>query len=85
MERVPARARGELSRWMIEPRVGVFIGHVNALVRDKLWERCCENADGGSVLQAWTTNNEQHFTVRVYGEPTRDVIDYEGVWLVRRK
>ena len=30
LERVPATLRGELSRWMIEPRTGVFVGKVSA-------------------------------------------------------
>lgn len=84
LERVPSRARGELSRWMIEPKAGVFVGHVNAMVRDKLWERCCETAEGGSVVQIWSTNNEQRFAVRTYGNPGRSMVEYEGIWLVRR-
>ena len=39
LERVPASLRGELSRWMLEARAGVFIGDVTAMVRDKLWEK----------------------------------------------
>lgn len=84
LERVPTRVRGDLSRWLIEPRAGVFVGHVNAMVRDKLWERCCETADGGAVIQIWSTNNEQRFAVRTYGDPTRTMVEYEGIWLVRR-
>ena len=38
MEHVPPSLRGKLSRWMIEPRAGVFVGSISAMVREKLWE-----------------------------------------------
>ena len=41
MESVPVSLRGELSRWLIEPHPGVFLGHLTAMVRDRLWERAC--------------------------------------------
>ena len=65
LQAVPARVRGELSRWMLEPYPGVFIGHVSARVRDRLWQKCCQNCGSGGVFQAWTTNNEQHYAMRV--------------------
>ncbi|MEI7990087.1 MAG: type I-E CRISPR-associated endoribonuclease Cas2e, partial [Chloroflexota bacterium] len=40
LEQVSKSARGELSRWLIEAKPGVYIGHVSALVRDLLWEKC---------------------------------------------
>lgn len=85
LERVPASVRGELSRWLIEPHPGVFIGYVNAMVREKLWEKCCKKCRDGGVIQMWSTNNEQRFDIRVYGETKREIVDYEGLRLVRRK
>ena len=41
LERVPVSLRGELTRWLVEPRAGVFAGRISAGVRDKLWERAC--------------------------------------------
>jgi CRISPR-associated protein Cas2 len=84
MENVPVGLRGELSRWLIEPQSGVFVGKVSALVRDKLWEMCCDGCEGGGVIQIWSTNTEQKFAVRVFGQTRREIIDYEGVQLVRR-
>lgn len=84
MENVPIGMRGELSRWLIEPRAGVFIGHVTALVRDKLWEKCCNAIETGGIIQIWSTNNEQKFDVRVFGDMRREIVDYEGLRLVRR-
>ena len=85
MERVPVGLRGELSRWLIEPHPGVFVGHVSALVRDKLWELVCAGSAGGGIIQLWSTNNEQRFDVRVFGDTRRDIVDYDGIKLVRRR
>jgi len=41
LECVPESLRGELSRWLLEPKAGVFVGTVTATVRERLWERVC--------------------------------------------
>ena len=82
LERVNGRLRGELSRWLIEPHTGVFVGHVNAMVRDRLWEKCCKGSELGGVVQMWSTNNEQHFQIRMWGFTTRRVVDFEGLQLI---
>ncbi len=83
LEKVPASLRGSLSRWMIEPHTGVFVGHVSALVRDLLWEKCCSAKGVGGILQIWTTNNEQHFSMRSFGNTKRLIEDYEGMQLIK--
>jgi len=83
LERVPPSLRGELTRWLVEPHPGVFVGHVNALVREKLWEKCCEAKRTGGVVQAWSTNTEQRFAMQVAGDTKRTVVDYDGLQLVR--
>lgn len=85
MENVPPGLRGELSRWLLEPKAGVFVGHVNAVVRDLLWEMCCKACKDGGVIQMWSTNNEQRFAVRTYGVTRRDIVNFEGLHLVRRE
>lgn len=83
LERVPPSLRGELSRWLIEPKAGVFIGHVNARVRDKLWKMCCGRLRGGSIIQAWSTNNEQRMEIRSRGIEGREIVDMQGLKLVK--
>jgi CRISPR-associated protein Cas2 len=83
LETVPLRLRGELSRWLIEPHPGIFVGHVNALVRDRLWEKCCKGAKEGGVWQLWSTNNEQKFQMRAHGNTRREIVDFDGVQLIR--
>ena len=81
-ETVPVSLRGTLSRWMVEPSRNVFVGHVSALVRDQLWEKCCSKLKGGGLVQVWSTNNEQHYKMRTFGETRRTIIDDEGLQLV---
>jgi CRISPR-associated protein Cas2 len=83
LKKAPACLRGELTRWLLEPRSGVFVGHVSALVRDLLWKKCCEKEVAGGVLQIWTTNNEQHFKMRVHGNTDRSVVELEGLQLIK--
>jgi CRISPR-associated protein Cas2 len=84
LEKVPTSLRGELTRWLIEPRPGVFVGHVSALVRDKLWEKCANKMGQGGMIQIWSTNTEQRFAVRSWGQTDREIVNMEGLWLVRK-
>lgn len=83
LEKVPTSLRGELTRWLIEPHSGVFVGHVSAMVRDKLWEKCCAKVNEGGAIQLWATNNEQRFAIRTFGLTKREVVDFEGLQLIR--
>jgi CRISPR-associated protein Cas2 len=85
LEKVPTSLRGELTRWLIEPHPGVFVGHVSALVRDKLWEKCVKKLGDGGMIQMWSTNTEQRFAIRSWGQTGREIVDMEGLWLVRKK
>jgi CRISPR-associated protein Cas2 len=83
LESVPTALHGELNRWLFEPHAGVFVGHLSALVRDRLWEKCCPTGKEGGVLQLWSTNNEQRFALRTFGTTCRDLVDFEGLQLIR--
>lgn len=84
LERVPPSLRGELSRWMVEPQAGVFVGNVTALVRDKLWERACGGSRGGSALMLYSTNNEQGYGFQLWGAPDYHPEEFEGLLLIRK-
>lgn len=83
LENVPSALRGELTRWMIEPRTGVFVGHLSARVRDKLWQKCSERVREGGVVQIWSTNTEQHFSLRMFGDTSRTLVVEEGLQLIK--
>jgi len=83
LERMTPALRGELTRWLIEPHTGVFVGHVNAMVRERLWIKCSKlTGSVGGIVQIWTTNTEQHFAMRMYGMTQRSVLELEGIQLV---
>jgi|SRR5690606_3132293 CRISPR-associated protein Cas2 len=82
LEKVPTGLRGELSRWLVEPRTGVFVGHVSAMVRDRLWDKCRKSRSAGGVLQIWSMNNEQRFEMRACGNTSRSIVDFDGLQLV---
>lgn len=97
LERVTPSLRGELTRWLLELRPGVFVGQVSAMVRDGLWEEVCAGLErrrpkggpherGGEpsgAMLVYSTNTEQGFALRTHGHPTRRVVDFEGLSLVR--
>lgn len=83
VERAPVSLRGELTRWLIEPHPGVFVGHLSAMVRERLWDKCCRQVKQGGIVLAWSTNNEQRFQLRTYGDTRREVVDFEGLNLIR--
>lgn len=83
LERVPASLRGELTRWMLEPKAGVFVGTISSMVRDKLWDKVCQGSKGGACLLVHKAANEQGFAMRSWGETSRVIAQYEGLYLVR--
>ena len=83
LERVPPGLRGELTRWLLEPQAGVFVGRVSALVRERLWEKACAQARDGGCLILYSSDNEQGFNVRTWGRTDRSIDDFEGLFLVR--
>ena len=83
LERVPAGLRGDLNRWMVEPRAGTFVGVLPARVRDRLWDKACAEARDGSCTMIVRAQNEQGFAVRVHNEPSRNLVDFDGLCLVR--
>lgn len=85
VEKVKPSARGELSRWLLEPHPGVFVGHVSAMVRERLWDKVCKVCTEGGVILIWSTNTEQRFDMRMHGTPGREVVDLEGIKLILQR
>ena len=71
LEKVPVSLRGELTRWLLELKAGVFVGRVSALVRDLLWEQVEEKLKQGGGFLVYPTDNEQGFVVRQVGVTNR--------------
>jgi CRISPR-associated protein Cas2 len=83
LETVPPSLRGNLGKWLLEIKSGCFVGKVNALVRERLWERCLQHSRGGAVIQIWSAPNEQGFEIRCDNLKGRELADYDGINLIR--
>ena len=76
--------RGYLTRWMLEIRAGVFVGRVSARVRELLWARIeAKRGDAAAVMLA-SAPTEQGFKLWTGGSRSREIIDMDGLFLVRR-
>lgn len=84
VERASASLRGELTRWLLEPKAGVFIGSVSGMVRQKLWEKTCRSVGEGACMMIWDSNTEQGFRFDFWNNTSRIVTDWEGLKLVTR-
>ena len=76
--------RGKLSMWFLEIKTGVFVGHVSAMVRDKLWDWVNSQPKLGGCIQVFPSNTEQHFSIRQAGATSRKVLHEEGLYLVAK-
>ncbi|NLU36785.1 MAG: type I-E CRISPR-associated endoribonuclease Cas2 [Clostridiales bacterium] len=79
----PPSLRGDLTKWLQEVNTNVFVGHLNARVRDQLWERILKNAKSGRVTMVFRANNEQRMDFRVHNT-TWEPIDFDGLKLMLR-
>ena len=73
--------RGELTRWLVQPKAGVFVGNIPARVRDLLWERVNRSLRDGAATMIHSDDTEQGFSVRILGDPSRVMTDFDGLFL----
>ena len=83
LENAKPSLRGEISRWLFEIKAGVFAGRISALVRDEFWTLVEENLCIGSAGMLYPQRNEQGFDARMLGNPSRTLVDIEGILLVK--
>lgn len=75
--------RGEITRWLIEAKAGVFVGNASSEVREKLWERVQNSkSDNASALLVYKDNTEQGYSMKMSGNPRRYIVDFEGLSFV---
>ena len=84
LEKVPASLRGELTRWLLETKTGVFVGRVSAQVRDLLWEMVEDKLKQGGGFLVHQSDGEQGFSMRQVGVTKRGLVDFEGLTLICR-
>jgi CRISPR-associated protein Cas2 len=81
---VPNYVRGALTRWMIEPTPGFYVGTLSARVRDELWLAVSGSVGDGAATCVYPhADREQRFIVRTAGTRRRTVIDLDGLQLIQ--
>lgn len=81
-ERIPNRIRGELMKWMLQIKPGVFIGTLSKRIGEKLWTKIQNSLRTGGAFWVISTNNEQKFNIHSCGETRWSVQDYDGLHLI---
>ncbi|WP_294449636.1 type I-E CRISPR-associated endoribonuclease Cas2e [uncultured Ruminococcus sp.] len=82
MTNCPPKLRGDLSKWLLEINTGVYVGNVNARVRELIWKRVCENIKDGQATMVFPANNEQHMDFYVHNTSWQPV-DLDGIKLMK--
>lgn len=79
----PSKLRGDLSKWFFEINTGVYVGKVSARVRERIWERICENIKHGQATMVYSSSGEQKMEFHVHNTSWK-IVDYDGIKLMQR-
>ncbi|MFF0446700.1 type I-E CRISPR-associated endoribonuclease Cas2e [Streptomyces sp. NPDC004609] len=79
---VPDHVRGALTRWMIEPAPGLYVGTLSTRVRDELWSIIRASIGPGAATLIHPAANEQGFTLHTAGDRRRIPVDFDGLTLI---
>lgn len=87
---VENRYRGFLTSIMLEIAPGVYIApNLSASVRERAWQVLTgwwENLGKGSIVMVWRNKKAVgNLSINVIGEAPKDIVDADGVLLVRRR
>jgi CRISPR-associated protein Cas2 len=84
LENPPPRLRGTLSRWGVEIRAGLYVGGGSVKLRDALWEHVVSLSHyDTSAIMVCDDTGPQGFSIRTHGPNRREVVDVDGLSLVR--
>lgn len=75
---VPPRLEGWLSRFLTEAAPGLFVGRINAKVREELWRRVEQDLGEGSAVMAWPGGKDPDVSLAYLGTSRRRPFDAEG-------
>jgi len=79
---VPPHVRGALSRWMLEPAPGLYVGTLSAKVRVELWAVVAASVGDGAAVLICPADNEQRFALQTAGERRRIPVDVDGLLMI---
>lgn len=83
MENMPDGFRGELTKWLLEAKAGVFVGNISAAVRERIWDKVRQQTGIGAALIIYSADTEQGFCIEMHKNPRRSVVDLEGILLIK--
>lgn len=78
----PPSLRGDLTKWMQEIAVGVYIGNFNVKIREELWARVKESIGKGQATLSYGHRNELGYRFDTFNTERRS-IDFDGIQLVQ--
>lgn len=81
MNSCPPKLRGDLTKWLFEIHTGVYVGQINAKIREMLWNRICQNIKDGQAVMVYSFANEQHLEFRTHNTSWK-VRDFDGIKLM---
>ena len=79
LETAPASLKGELPRWLVQVRPGIFVGRPGKRIRDEFRTKACGRIEMGTVTQLWTSRCEQGYLYRQHGVKEQIWLDFEGL------
>lgn len=82
IQAVTPALRGTLTRWMLEPSPGVFVGPLPARVRSEVWKMITSSTEGHATFVS-PANNEQGYALQTHGPQRRLPQDFDGLTLIR--
>lgn len=77
----PNSLRGDLTKWMQEIAVGVYVGNFNSRIREKLWKRVTESIGKGQATMSFAARNEIGYDFLMH-QAHRQTINNDGIPLV---
>lgn len=78
VSKCPNRLRGDLTKWLYCVGSGLYVGDVNARIREYLWSRVVDDIENGSAIMAYDANTESGLEVRLHGTEL-SMRDYDGL------
>lgn len=83
LENAPQKLRGILSRYCLEVRAGLFVGRLDARMRELLWKKVGQLAKQKTTgVMVWRTSNAQGYAFQTIGTGNREPVQMDGLWLI---
>ena len=82
LENAPPRLRGRLAVWLLEVRVGVYVGEYSVKVREMIWTHVEKGIEDGNAVMIWNAPTESGFDLMTLGRNRRIPVDFDGLKLV---